>query len=378
MLREAWDDLKRFLRDREVNEQLYKKFTHSGTVSVPSRKIRVGDLIIIEKNQRVPADVVLLRTTETNGACFVRTDQLDGETDWKLRIAVPSTQALASDREILSSTTSTSSVYAEAPQKDIHSFIGKYTKAEGDDVTEEPLSVENVLWASTVLASGTGIGVVIYTGQETRSVMNTSQPQTKVGLLDLEINRLTKILFVATMVLSLTLVVLKGFNSFWYLSLFRFILLFSYIIPISLRVNLDLGKLVYSWMIQRDNEIPNTVVRNSTIPEELGRIVYLLSDKTGTLTQNEMVSIKFVIIFNFICQFLLTVRFSSVSTLEVHHTVQKQWMRCQCMSLSGGHLQRTRHNHLISVQVLWFVSVRLSRHVLSVTMSHQSAKIPLK
>ena len=30
MLREAWDDLKRFLRDREVNEQLYKKFTHSG------------------------------------------------------------------------------------------------------------------------------------------------------------------------------------------------------------------------------------------------------------------------------------------------------------------------------------------------------------
>jgi phospholipid-translocating ATPase len=103
-------------------------FFRTGTVSVPSRKIRVGDLIIIEKNQRVPADVVLLRTTETNGACFVRTDQLDGETDWKLRIAVPSTQALASDREILSSTTSTSSVYAEAPQKDIHSFIGKYTK----------------------------------------------------------------------------------------------------------------------------------------------------------------------------------------------------------------------------------------------------------
>jgi phospholipid-translocating ATPase len=54
----------------------------------------------------------------------------------------------------------------------------------------------------------------------------------------------------------------------------------------SLRVNLDMGKTVYAHQIMNDSEIPNTIVRTSTLPEELGRIEYLLSDKTGTLTQN--------------------------------------------------------------------------------------------
>lgn len=49
----------------------------------------------------------------------------------------------------------------------------------------------------------------------------------------------------------------------------------------SLRVNLDMGKIVYSWVIRRDAKVPGTVVRSSTIPEQLGRISYLLTDKTG-------------------------------------------------------------------------------------------------
>lgn len=49
----------------------------------------------------------------------------------------------------------------------------------------------------------------------------------------------------------------------------------------SLRVNLDMGKAAYGWMIMKDENIPGTVVRTSTIPEELGRLVYLLTDKTG-------------------------------------------------------------------------------------------------
>ena len=56
-----------------------------------------------------------------------------------------------------------------------------------------------------------------------------------------------------------------------------------------MRVNLDFAKLVYCWRMNVDEEIPGTIARNSSIPEELGRIEYLLCDKTGTLTKNEMI-----------------------------------------------------------------------------------------
>lgn len=120
-------------------------------------------------------------------------------------------------------------------------------------------------------------------------MMNNNESRSKVGLLDEEINSLTKVCVSAVIVLALVMVILKGFDGPWWNYLIRYILLFSYIVPISLRVNLDIGKVCYSYMIQADGRIPNTVVRSTTIPEELGRINYLLSDKTGTLTKNEMI-----------------------------------------------------------------------------------------
>ncbi|KAI8121231.1 hypothetical protein FF38_02552 [Lucilia cuprina] len=82
--REAIDDYRRHQRDREVNSQKYKRLIVSesrGYEMVPSSKIKVGDIIIVEKNERVPADLILIRTSDKSGSVFVRTDQLDGVED---------------------------------------------------------------------------------------------------------------------------------------------------------------------------------------------------------------------------------------------------------------------------------------------------------
>ncbi|KAF4627743.1 hypothetical protein G7Y89_g10411 [Cudoniella acicularis] len=326
-----------------------------------SRDLKVGDVLKLGKDQRVPADVVILKSFTNEmvsaipeqadpasesllvdpvsdppidqsaetvaeehestsklgntpsadaggvGETFIRTDQLDGETDWKLRLGSPLTQMLEPSEFVRLR------VIAGKPDKKVNEFIGTVEllpKSKGYDphvpktpVDEEaaigsgaesaPLTIDNTAWANTILASNaTTLAVVVYTGSQTRSALSTSQSRSKTGLLEYEINSLTKILCALTLTLSIVLVALEGFEHVegikWYVKIMRFLVLFSTIVPISLRVNLDMGKTVYSWFIQRDHGIEGAVVRTSTIPEDLGRIEYLLSDKTGTLTQNEM------------------------------------------------------------------------------------------
>ncbi|CCD22417.1 aminophospholipid-translocating P4-type ATPase NEO1 NDAI_0A02590 [Naumovozyma dairenensis CBS 421] len=280
MMKEAMDDIQRRRRDKESNNELYEALSQPKLVA--SKDLKVGDLIKIHKGSRVPADLVLLQSSEPSGESFIKTDQLDGETDWKLRIACPLTQNIP-ESDLVNKIT----VTASAPLKNIHEFLGRITYKGS---TSHALSVDNTLWANTVLASsGFCIACVIFTGRDTRQSLNTTKPKVKTGLLELEINNISKILCACVFALSIILVVLAGFhNSDWYVDIMRYLILFSTIIPVSLRVNLDLAKSVYAHQIQNDDTIPETIVRTSTIPEDLGRIEYLLSDKTGTLTQNDM------------------------------------------------------------------------------------------
>lgn len=110
-----------------------------------------------------------------------------------------------------------------------------------------------------------------------------------MGRLDMELNYLSKILCAFMCDIAFIIVACKGFKDMWLLDFFRHVLLLSSIIPISLRVNLDVAKMYYCYSINHDPDMEGALARNSTIPEELGRVSYILTDKTGTLTQNFMI-----------------------------------------------------------------------------------------
>lgn len=368
--KEALDDIGRRRRDAEANSEQFSVLSldqsvnrrivtapgssgsdneHVLEVTKRSRDLKVGDILKVRKNQRLPADVVILKSVSSDSThddspverstdlidsnqelsvasaelepsstatssdkdsspadTFIRTDQLDGETDWKLRLPSPLSQSLPTHE------LSRLKVTASAPDQKVNEFVGAIeleppsgfydehvdkSQSGREDTDGEsqnnsaPLSIDNTAWANTVLASNTiTYAAIIYTGSQTRAALSTSPSRSKVGLLEHEINSLTKILCVLTLALSVILVALEKFHPTsdkpWYVAIMIYLILFSTIIPMSLRVNLDMAKSVYGRFIERDNDIPETVVRTSTIPEDLGRIEYLLSDKTGTLTQN--------------------------------------------------------------------------------------------
>ena len=181
------DDLTRRRRDAEANSEFYELI---GRIQpVRSRDLKVGDLIKVVKDQRVPSDIMLLRTGDGTGEAFIRTDQLDGETDWKLRTALGLTQSLTGDESLLNHDFS---VIAEPPMKDINKFNGNLTQISTDH--QYGAGIDNMMWANTVLASGPYVvGVVVYTGVETRQAQNTSKARVKIGLLENEINNLSKV-----------------------------------------------------------------------------------------------------------------------------------------------------------------------------------------
>ena len=219
---------------------------------------------------------------------FLKTDQMDGETDWKLRRSIRCTQKHFEKSMTISNLEG--QIRFPPPHENIYNFEGVFEGYDSvaNENANEFLTLENTLWANTAVASGFVIAAILYTGKETRMALNSRSARSKIGKTDLELNKISKMLFMFMVILSAVLVILKGFQGAFYLDFFKYVLLMSSIIPISLRVNLDFAKAVFSYKISKDDHIPGALARNSNIPEELGRISYLLTDKTGTLTKNEM------------------------------------------------------------------------------------------
>ncbi|XP_048494866.1 phospholipid-transporting ATPase 2 isoform X3 [Beta vulgaris subsp. vulgaris] len=310
--KEAWDDYNRFLSDKNANEKEVWVVKDGIRKHIQAQDIHVGNLVWLRENDEVPCDLVLLGSSDPQGICYVETSALDGETDLKTRV-IPSA-CTGIDFELLHKLKGV--VECPNPDKDIMRFdanLRLFPPFIDNDLC--PVTIKNTLLQSCYLRNTEwACGVAVYTGNETKLGMSRGIPEPKLTAVDAMIDKLTGAIFVFQIVVVTVLgvagnvwkdfearkqwYVLYPLEGPWYELLIiplRFELLCSIMIPISIKVSLDLVKSLYAKFIDWDLEmfdqetgVPSHAT-NTAISEDLGQVEYILTDKTGTLTENKMV-----------------------------------------------------------------------------------------
>jgi len=310
--KEAWDDYGRYCSDKEFNEKHVWVVKDESKTCIKAQDVLVGDLVWLRENDEIPCDLVLLGTSEPLGICQIETSALDGETDLKTRVVPASCSGFTSEQLLMVKGV----IECPEPDKDILRFDARLRLFPPFIDTEFcPLTIKNTLLQSCYLRNTDwACGVAVYTGNETKLGMSKGIAEPKLTAADAMLDKLTAAIFAFQIVVVLSLGaagnIWKSFelDKMWYLKYsktspwyeflvipLRFELLCSIMIPISVKVSLDLAKSVYSkyidWDLQMFDAKTGTpaVAANTAISEDLGQIEFILTDKTGTLTENVMV-----------------------------------------------------------------------------------------
>lgn len=280
------------------------------------KKLEVGDIVLLRDDEQVPADIVVLSTSDADGLCYLETKNLDGETNLKVRKALRATASLSSEEDIEKSSFVLDS---EPPHQNLYVYNGvlRYTDAATREPRREGVTInELLLRGCTVRNTAWIIGLVVFTGQDTKIYLNGGQTPSKQSKIAKETNFNVIVNFLFLVIICSISATINGVmdgqtatSTYVYeqgveptssnvlnalVTFVSCLIAFQNIVPVSLFISIEIVKTIQAYFIAQDLDMyykpfdSTCVPKNWGISDDLGQIEYVFSDKTGTLTQNVM------------------------------------------------------------------------------------------
>ncbi|ORY66868.1 phospholipid-translocating P-type ATPase, partial [Neocallimastix californiae] len=334
-IKDAFSDYNRHKQDKKVNLEYYTIYRDKKLQRIYCQDINPGDIIILEKDDKIPADCLLMSSSSEENECYIETSDLDGETNLKHCVALPQLSFLRcidefSEIECI--------VKCEPPNDSFSSFDGTIKLHKIDNFKTNAFGKELAICSNQILFRGSVLrntnciyAMSLYTGKDTRIFLNSKQTGLKFSSMEQRINLLLVIIILVNILLlaySISMDVKykrrlrkNRYNKFsrsyhWYLdkqenhslfddsikSFFSFFGLYSYLIPLSIFVTLEAIRVLQTKFMEWDHQLLGkrtykTITQVEWVPmkansfnlgDDLGRVEFIFSDKTGTLTQNCM------------------------------------------------------------------------------------------